>query len=290
MAWMSPSCHHSLCESICMRVGTSVWWLMIGCCVQLYPPKQVYCLQAPQHIILTLAFTFSCLLSSINIHTIHLNSNFEMISASHTRSSHSQLTLRCLICNLTRTSLSWNEKLGFTTPALVSKKGWFKGKTFTRTNTMPHSKNQSTACGMKPQIDTCWHPIADNKSRRRQLEERERRRGKKDKTRRSRDVVVWGLIPLRHTLLLLRERGEIGRRRDKGNDLWRRYTWKRCVNTLIVKNKSANARRYRPYSIGYSIMWEVKLNKKRLTRNMCTTQVAGPRCYDSMIKNDTAAI
>lgn len=46
--------------------------------------------------------------------------------------------------------------------------------------------------------------------------EEKKRRGVKDKKKRSSDVIVWGLIPLRHTQLFLRE---IGGRREKENDL-----------------------------------------------------------------------
>lgn len=72
---------------------------------------------------------------------------------------------------------------------------------------------------------------------------RKRSGGRKDKTRRSGAAVVWGLIPWRHTLRFLREIRAIGWRREKGNDLWRRHTWKRCVNTLIVKNERVQTRR-----------------------------------------------
>lgn len=74
---------------------------------------------------------------------------------------------------------------------------------------------------------------------------RKRSGGRKDKTRRSGAAVVWGLIPWRHTLRFLREIRAIGWRREKGNDLWRRHTWKRCVNTLIVKNERVQTRRER---------------------------------------------
>lgn len=43
--------------------------------------------------------------------------------------------------------------------------------------------------------------------------------GLKDKKRRSSDVVVWGLIPLRHTQLPLREPRQEAGRWEKENDL-----------------------------------------------------------------------
>lgn len=66
--------------------------------------------------------------------------------------------------------------------------------------------------------------------------------GEEDETWRSGAAVVWGLIPWRHSLPFLREIRPIGWRREKGNDLWRRRTWKRRVNTLIVKNERAQTR------------------------------------------------
>lgn len=74
---------------------------------------------------------------------------------------------------------------------------------------------------------------------------RKRSRGRRDKTRRRGAAVVWGLIPWRHPLRFLREMRPIGWRREKGNDLWRRNTWKRRVNTLIVKNERAQTCRGR---------------------------------------------
>lgn len=104
------------------------------------------------------------------------------------------------------------------------------------TTNMPQSDSKRAACWMKSWRDECWHPTADNKCRMRQMEEKERRGGK-DKKKCSSDVVVWGLIPLRHTQLLLREWREEGGQKEKENDLWRHSTWKRCVNTLMVKSE-----------------------------------------------------
>lgn len=50
-------------------------------------------------------------------------------------------------------------------------------------------------------------------------------------------MVVWGLIPLRHTQLPLREPRQEAGRWEKENDLWRHCTWKRRVNTLKARSE-----------------------------------------------------
>lgn len=104
-------------------------------------------------------YTFFCLKQATSL----LPGNFKQFT------NHFQ----CFSCDLTQILLS-EIKMTIKINGLI-----LQYKASTETSAAQQSVNQRAACGMKPWIHACWHPIADNKSRMRQFEEKQRRGEKK---------------------------------------------------------------------------------------------------------------